>query len=710
MRTKTSSTGEPRRRQWTRSSWSAWSGAVAMTSGVAIAADAPPIAPASVETLDRIQVTGSGGSAKVELSADPATFPGSTTTVTGADVAKLAVTSYGDLLRPLTGVNVDNFGNGGLGYGFSLRGFVDTEHGKDVAVFVDGVPINASSGVMANGYVDLNPLLPETVARFELLRGPIGTEYGNHALGGTVAFATATGAPTSRIDLSGGSWGTGRAFGLYGFGAGDVRGYGTVEAYRTDGYRDNGRDRRVDTFDKITFPWLSGEASLRVQLYDDSYGEPGYINRAAVEAGAIDARAAVNATDHGLHQQQNAVFNYAGRGDASWSSTAYVTHNALYRTRTSGGLALPGRGTSQRVDGDERPSFGGDLRRTSPIDGLGMPLLLVAGVSLYADRIDATRFGADLRGNRTVQTQDRDLTLYNPAAYAELQAKPLEIVRVTAGGRYDKFYDGIATGGRDSIPNLDIHATPGQFSPKGGVAIAVSPVVSLYGNVARGLKAPSAYDELVANPDLNVSKLRSVEAGVEGRDRDGRWRFVVDAWRTDQTGEVQNDPVTGALQNFGRTRRQGFDLEGRYRVWQTPGGEAAVLANFSRVSARIVGGGTGNDFVTTVPVYTATLGLDASVALQTAAATHRVGLFVYDSLVGAKHLDTAGQVDSRPYQRIAAKLTYNHSAWKSLVGYLTATVYPTSRLDETTFVSGGVVVTAPKAPVTALAGVTITLD
>ena len=236
-----------------------------------------PSSDASATRLDRIQVTGAQTPSKTALSPDPASLPGSTTVVTQAEIAKLSVVSYGDLLRPVTGLNINNFGLGGLGYGFSLRGFVDTEHGKDVAVFVDGVPSNVSAGLQANGYVDLNPLLPETIASFEVLRGPVSALYGNHALGGTIAFKTLADAPPSRIDLSGGSYSSGRALGLLGFQGNGFAGYSALEGYTTDGYRDNARDRRVNTFNKISFPMLSGTGSLRLQLFNDSYGESGYL-------------------------------------------------------------------------------------------------------------------------------------------------------------------------------------------------------------------------------------------------------------------------------------------------------------------------------------------------------------------------------------------------------------------------------------------------
>lgn len=692
-----------------RRAWRSITRCVLVASFSSLPSIASPQEPATT-ALDRVEVNAQKTPSKTDLSDDPTALPGSTTRVTQEEIARRNISSYGDLLRPVTGLSINSFGIGGLGYGISLRGFVDTEHGKDIAVFVDGVPANVSSAVQANGYIDLNPLLPETIGSFDVLRGPVSALSGNHALGGTILFRTVDSVSQNRLDLSGGSWGTGRALGIVRLAGPGFTGYSALEAFDTDGYRANNADRRINSFTKVSLPFASGTASLRLQLYADRYGEPGYLNRAAVESGAIDARSTINPSDKGLAQQQNLVFDYTGSAEDHWSTTAYVVHRELFRTRTTGGNSLPGLGTLQRVGLDARYSFGGSVARTTRFDGLGVPASLVAGASLYGDTIAATRFNADLRGNRTTQDQDRDLDVYNPAVFAEFQVKPIAPLKLTAGARYDKFYNSVRTGPSDAIPNVDDSPRQGQFSPKLGASYSLFDGVELYGNVSRGVKAPSAYDELIVNPRLAVSKIRGIEVGIQAQDRDGVWRAVFDLWRTDQSGEVQNDPVTGDLINFGRTRRQGYDVEGRFRPIRTANGDLTLFANYSRLSARIVGGGIDDLFVTTVPEYTATVGIDASLAFAAAGSTHRLGLSLYDSSVGSKHLDAAGRIDSRPYQRISSKLTYANSAWKGIAPYLTATVYPTSRLDETTFFSGGVVVTAPKAPVTAMAGVTVAFD
>lgn len=136
-----------------------------------------------VEVSSKIKLT-----SKITVSSEASASPASVTLVGRDYIAKQAINSYGDLLRPLAGVNVSNFQLGGVGYGIQIRGYTVTEHARDVLFLIDGVPQNQSSSIQTNGYVDLNPLIPENIRRLEVVRGPFSPFYGDHALGGVISF------------------------------------------------------------------------------------------------------------------------------------------------------------------------------------------------------------------------------------------------------------------------------------------------------------------------------------------------------------------------------------------------------------------------------------------------------------------------------------------------------------------------------------------
>lgn len=168
--------------------------------------------------LQDVEVTSKAAlTSKTVLSTEATGSPASVSLVGRDYIAKQSVLSYGDLLRPLAGINVANYQLGGVGYGIEMRGYTTTEHARDVAFFIDGVPQNQGSSIQTNGYTDLNPLIPENIRRIEVIRGPFSPFYGDHALGGAISFETEDKQPSS-ITLSAGTFGTVRGLGTFGFG------------------------------------------------------------------------------------------------------------------------------------------------------------------------------------------------------------------------------------------------------------------------------------------------------------------------------------------------------------------------------------------------------------------------------------------------------------------------------------------------------------
>jgi len=661
------------------------------------------------QRLGNVDVRGSAQpTRKTALSGEATASPASVTLVGREFVARQPVTSYGDLLRPLSGLNVANYQLGGVGYGVQLRGYVTTEHARDIAFSIDGVPQNQGSDIQTNGYVDLNPLIPETLRRIEVVRGPSSVFAGDHALGGSIAFTTEDRLPSS-LTLGVGNFGTVRAVAIAGFGAADPRGAGgylVLANESSDAYRDNNRYRRLNGLAKYSFPALGGMASVRAQVFSSDFSSANYLNRAAVDAGLLARRAALDPTDGGHTQQQNLVFNYRGDGEtAYWQASAYVQHHDFVRLRVNQPrqFGLP-NGPQRREEGD-RFWTGFDLRRVVRGTLLGLPAEYAGGVYFRADDVSNTRW-VTVAGQNVRQVQDRRVRTYTPAAYAQLQLQLAEALKLTAGARYDVLYYRITSAGFDTdYPNKNIRVSPTAFSPKMGLAYAVSGTVGLFANFAQGFKAPSGYEENIENPDLGVSRLTSYEVGVAADDASGRLHGLASAYLTTQTGEVQNDPVSGLLLNFGRTRRQGIEAEGRYRFADDPGA-LALYGNYTRVLAELRNGDAQTLYVTTVPDYLALLGLDYTFGAAGQAA-NQLTVAVYDQLIGPKNLVSDGSLRSPTFQRVGAKLLYARPSQPSLRVFAESTFYPDGSrgLDEMSFVSGGLLLTAPQTPFTFTGGV-----
>ena len=82
------------------------------------------------------------------------------------------------MLRLIPGLIINQHQGGGKAEQYLIRGF-DADHGTDLAIFVDNVPVNMRSHAHGQGYADLHFLIPETVRAVDVLKGPYFAEYGD---------------------------------------------------------------------------------------------------------------------------------------------------------------------------------------------------------------------------------------------------------------------------------------------------------------------------------------------------------------------------------------------------------------------------------------------------------------------------------------------------------------------------------------------------
>lgn len=101
-------------------------------------AQTPGISTSPSTQLPEVLVTGSNAEPqKSDLSPAAAANPASVSVVKYPEEEKRDIQSYADLFRPITGISVSNFGQGGLGYGITVRGWPEGDHGHDIAYFVN---------------------------------------------------------------------------------------------------------------------------------------------------------------------------------------------------------------------------------------------------------------------------------------------------------------------------------------------------------------------------------------------------------------------------------------------------------------------------------------------------------------------------------------------------------------------------------------------
>jgi iron complex outermembrane recepter protein len=159
---------------------------------------------------------------------------------TEEEVRERNVSQVQELFRYVPGMEVRGFKLGGVADAFVLRGFSSGGHGGDVGIAIDGVPLNEAMS-HADGYADLNVIIPLEMGEISILRGPVSAQYGNFNRGGLMLMESRKGGNYSQMDMRVGSFKTADLQLAAGKNLGEKGSDGSLnlaaQIYHTDGYR-----------------------------------------------------------------------------------------------------------------------------------------------------------------------------------------------------------------------------------------------------------------------------------------------------------------------------------------------------------------------------------------------------------------------------------------------------------------------------------------
>src|SRR5471032_2180333 len=91
----------------------------------------------------------------------------------------------GELLEFVPGLIITQHSGDGKANQYFLRGF-NLDHGTDLAITVDDMPVNMRTHAHGQGYADLNWLMPETVNSVDIRKGPYFADEGDFASAGNL--------------------------------------------------------------------------------------------------------------------------------------------------------------------------------------------------------------------------------------------------------------------------------------------------------------------------------------------------------------------------------------------------------------------------------------------------------------------------------------------------------------------------------------------
>ncbi|GKS86626.1 TonB-dependent receptor [Acidovorax sp. SUPP1855] len=483
----------------------------------------------------------------------------SSTSFDSEEIGDKHVSQPTELLRHVPGMNVQNYQLSGVADTIVMRGFGGGGHGGDVGVVLDGIPLNEAMS-HADGYVDLNVIVPLEIERFTLYKGPVSALYGNFNRAGLMAIETRKRGEYREVDASLGSHSTVDLQGAWGLKLGEGEYLNLAAQHdRTDGFRAQSDDHRST----LAGRWSKRiSADLDVALsgrWHEADGDsPGYVTAAqfAQNPYGKDPRA-MNDGANKHFATLRADVNYALSPDVKLLTFAYTTQQDFTRWFSRPVNATTWRQREETYDRNVHGA-GTSLNGRTPV--AGTPLNWVAGLETFREATDYLYFdGLDNRARLAPAINNRTSKLNSVSAFGEIEAPIHPLFKPSAGLRWDRFTGNCERNGAETGTDpCGPLARMSHASPKLGVRSDVAPGVQLRASWAEGFALPSTFAKYAlgaATLDPNV--FRQTEVGAQFKPVQG---LVLDvaAFRLTSSDEIRT-VAPGVYENNGATRRSGVE-------------------------------------------------------------------------------------------------------------------------------------------------------
>jgi outer membrane receptor for Fe3+-dicitrate len=229
------------------------------------------------------------------------------------DLQNSPVSSSQEILRKVPGLFIGQHAGGGKAEQIFLRGF-DIDHGTDIAISVDGMPVNMVSHAHGQGYADLHFVIPETLDKIDFGKGSYYANKGDFATAGYVAFKTKEKIDNNSISLEVGKFGTIRTLGMFNLLPKNNKQSAFIasEYITFDGpFISSQNFKRLNIFGKYTnILDDKSKFSVTTSQFSSEWTASGQIPQRLVETGILSRFGAVDATEGGKTSRSNLNVEY----------------------------------------------------------------------------------------------------------------------------------------------------------------------------------------------------------------------------------------------------------------------------------------------------------------------------------------------------------------------------------------------------------------
>ncbi|TQF42438.1 TonB-dependent receptor [Bradyrhizobium sp. UNPF46] len=491
-------------------------------------------------------------------------------TISGEQLNARPFTRPGEALEAVPGLIVTQHSGEGKANQYFLRGY-NLDHGTDLAITVDGVPVNMRTHAHGQGYADLNWLIPETVAAVDVRKGPYFAEEGDFASVGSVHVGLID-RTRGLAQVSVGSFGYRRLLGMDSAKVGDGALLVAGEIGTYNGPWDNPDNvRKLNGLVRYSQGTATDGVSVTGMAYANGWNSTDQVPQRAIASGFLSRFGSEDPSDGGNTNRFALSGRVAQTDDAgSWKANAYVVKSQLdLFNNFTYYLSDPVLGDQFHQD-DDRLMVGANISRTLNGSFAGLPMQTTFGLQSRYDAIDLALTNTFRRGFLSNIRSDK-VGEGSVGLYAENTVRWTDWLRTSVGWRGD-YYAADVTSLFNASNSGRADAALGSpkfrmvLGPFNQTEFFLGAGYGMHSNDARGATTTEDPSDPATRltPSPLLVRTKGAEVGVRSRIVPGL-DSSLSLFILDQDSEILFSGDAGDTSATRASRRYGFEWTNHYR-------------------------------------------------------------------------------------------------------------------------------------------------
>jgi hypothetical protein len=495
-----------------------------------------------------------------------------------SDFSERPLMRVGELTEVIPGMMATQHSGSGKANQYFLRG-MNLDHGSDFSVHLDGLPVNFRSHAHAQGYLDLNIMIPEIVERVRFKKGPYFSDEGDFSLAGSAKFKTYDSLEESFIEVQTGSHHDYRLVAA----RSDSINWGTLllasEFHRRDGPWELNEDlEKINLFLKLTSIKQNVNQSSVISIYDASWMGTDQIPQRTI----LDGGSRFGYVDSDIGGQSHRYSLVHTRFDDIFSFNFYATRYGLNL------YSNPTYYLNDVISGDEieqedqRFSYGSSGYRFLGKTFFPANWDIRIGYEVQYDNVQKLNLFQTASRKRLNTLKSDTVTVASFSMYIENELLVSDIARIRFGYRMDHH--------RFDIESTIVQNSGSQSEmlgqPKFSVAYPLSDGFELYLGWGKGFHSNDARGTTINIDPISEELVSSVNVFASGKgseigfrfEKDESFNIAINYFHLDLDSELVFVGDAGTTEPTDGSRRSGIEFSS---FWELAPGLAIDLSGSS---------------------------------------------------------------------------------------------------------------------------------